>query len=79
MNATEAVQTYRISVTGLPGLAVASSPQFEVGAAESRWVAVRVQLPYDAAAPGSHAIHCGIEAVSGDARVSEKSVFIVPR
>jgi cytochrome c oxidase accessory protein FixG len=79
MNATEQPQHYRISVEGLPGLAVVTEPEVVVGAAESRWVAVRLQLPYGTAEPGSHPIHFGIAQADGAARVSEKSVFLVPR
>jgi cytochrome c oxidase accessory protein FixG len=79
MNATEQPQRYRISAAGLRGLALASEAEFAVGPAESRWVPVRLQLPYGAATPGSHAIHFQIGSVSGDGHVSEKSVFLVPR
>jgi len=41
-------------------------------------VAVRLQLPYGAAAAGSHPIHFEIDN-GADARVREKSVFLVPR
>jgi polyferredoxin len=79
MNATEQPQRYRISAEGLEGLSLASEAEVEVGAAESRWVAVRLQVPYGAAAPGSHPIHFDVGTVGGDAHVREKSVFLVPR
>jgi cytochrome c oxidase accessory protein FixG len=79
MNATEEPQRYRISAEGLPGLAVASDAEVVVGPAESRWVAVRLQIPYGVASPGSHSIHFTIGAASGEAKVSEKSAFLVPR
>ena len=79
MNATEQPQRYRISADGLEGLVLASEAEVAVGPAESRWVAVRLQVPYGAAAPGSHPIHFDIRAVSGDGRVNEKSAFLVPR
>jgi polyferredoxin len=79
MNATEQPQKYRISATGLQGLSVASETDFTVGPAESRWVAVRLQVPYGSAPAGSHRIQFQIEAVGGDAHVSEKSAFLVPR
>ena len=59
--------------------AVASEREFEVGPAESRWIAVRLQLPYGTVAAGSHPIRFDIETVGGDAHVREKSVFLVPR
>ena len=79
MNATEETQRYRITAGGLPGLEVASGADVSVGPAGSRWVAVRLQVPYGQAAPGSHPIHFDVEARGGDARVREKSVFLVPR
>ena len=79
MNATERTQTYRIAATGLTDLMVATESQVQVGPAESRWVAVRLQIPYGSADPGSHPIHFAIQALDGDAHVSEKSVFLVPR
>jgi len=79
MNATEAQQRYRISAGGLPGLGLSSDNEVLVDSTQSRWVAVRVQLPADAAAPGSHPIQFEIDSLDQAAKVSEKSVFLVPR
>ena len=79
MNATESPQRYHISATGLQGLTVASDADVAVGPAESRWVPVRLQIPYGSAEPGSHAIRFNVDDTTGDAHVSEKSVFLVPR
>ena len=79
MNATESQQRYRISAEGMPGLSVASEDTFEVASTQSRWIALRVQLPYEGAAPGSHTIYFHIVALDSSAAVSEKSVFLVPR
>lgn len=79
MNATEQKQKYRITAEGLPGLALATEAEIEVGPAESRWVPVRLHIPYGSAAAGSHPIHFDIGMVEGDAHVREKSVFLVPR
>ena len=79
MNATEAGQRFRISAVGLPGLAVASDSDVFVDATQSRWVAVRVQAPFEAAVPGSHNIQFEIQDQDSAAKVSEKSVFLVPR
>ena len=79
MNATESDQRYRITVFGLAGVAVKSEDTVTVDATQSRWVPVRVQLPYEAAAPGSHPIQFRIESVDTPGIVSEKSVFLVPR
>ena len=79
MNASESRQQFHIDVQGLPGLAVASEADVAVPATESRWVAVRVQAPFEAAPSGSHAIHFEITAQDVPGRLLEKSVFIVPR
>jgi cytochrome c oxidase accessory protein FixG len=79
MNATEQVQRYHISASGLDALALASDTEVEVGATESRWVAVRLQIPYGSAAAGSHPIQFSVGDTAGAAQVHEKSVFLVPR
>ena len=79
MNATEALQQVEISADGLPGIAVSSDGLVAVEATQSRWVAVRVQIPYEGAAPGSYPIEFKVVSQDGRAEVSEKSVFIVPR
>ncbi|MEO7393194.1 MAG: cytochrome c oxidase accessory protein CcoG [Ramlibacter sp.] len=79
MNATERPQTYRVTASGLSGLFVASEQRLEVGPAQARWLAVRLQIPYGSAEPGSHPIYFEVGTEGGDAHVSEKSVFLVPR
>ena len=79
MNATEQLQTYGLTVKGLDGIALVEEQTVEVGAAQTRGVAVRVQIPYGSAEPGSHHIAFEIAAQSGQGHVQEKSVFLVPR
>ena len=87
MNAAEQGRTYRIDVTGIDGARVVSEADVAIEAAGARWVPVRVQMPPDAASPGSHPIAFVVEArneagTNTDAkheRVVEKSVFLVPR
>lgn len=79
MNAQEISQSFQVSADGLPGLTVSSDSSMEVAPTESRWVAVRVQLPYDGAPPGSHPIYFKVQSSASDHVVTEKSVFIVPR
>ncbi len=79
MNATEARQQYQLRVMGLPGARVASELAVDVDAASSRWVPVRVQVPPDAATPGSHPMTFVITAQPSGAELAEKSVFLVPR
>ncbi len=80
MNAAEQMQHYRITATGLPGLAVAGESEVQIDSAGSRWVALRVQLPYEEAeraGGGSHRIH--FEISGGGDLLKEKSIFLVPR
>ena len=79
MNATERPQRYAIAASGLEGLTVAAGDSVEVQPAESRWVAVRLQLPYGAAPSGSHPVYFDVRAADGGAHVSEKAIFLVPR
>lgn len=79
MNATEGTRRYVISATGLDGLEVVSDSEIGIGPAESRWVVVRLQIPYGSAAPGSHTVYFDIQAQGGKEHVAEKSAFLVPR
>ena len=79
MNATEITQKYRIAASGLPGLALVGEGLISVDATDARWVPVTLQLPYEGAKAGSHEIHFEIEAINSPGRVTEKSVFLVPR
>ena len=83
MNAAEENLMFHLQVDGLPGLSLASETDVQVAATESRWVSVRLQVPYDAAPAGSHPIHFRIESRTPDGqsvgRLSEKTVFLVPR
>ncbi len=79
MNATEGAQRYVISARGLDGLEVVSEPEIDIGPAESRWVVVRLQIPYGSAAPGSHTVYFDVRAQDDKGQVAEKSVFLVPR
>ncbi len=78
MNATEASQQFKLEVHGLTGIRLTSSEPVSVGATQSRWVAVRVQVPVDAKKSGSYPIQFEIESLSGVGHVTEKSVFLLP-
>ena len=78
MNATESTQHYKISVSGLPGLVIASENVVLVAPTEERWVPVRVQVPSDAP-PGAHVMQFQIDALDASGHLTEKSVFLVPR
>lgn len=79
MNATESDQSYQLSVLGLPGLLMASEPVVSIESAQSHWVAVRVQAPYDVAPPGAHEIQFNIQSLDSLRQITEKSTFLVPR
>ena len=83
MNAAEKPMNYHLSVEGLRGLELATERNVLIKSTESRWVSVRVQLPYDAAEPGSHPIefdiHASDEQGQSVSQLKEKSVFLVPR
>ncbi|MBN8758170.1 MULTISPECIES: cytochrome c oxidase accessory protein CcoG [Variovorax] len=79
MNATEQPQQYLIAASGLDGLSVSPDQPVGVEAAQSRWVAVRLQVPYGSAPPGSHTVHFSIREEGSGAQVSEKAAFLVPR
>ena len=79
MNATELDQRYKLSVKGLPDLQITSEPELKVASTQALWVAVRVQAPFEVAAPGSHEIHFEIESLNSPGHLVEKSKFIVPQ
>jgi cytochrome c oxidase accessory protein FixG len=79
MNATEQAQTYRLSVSGLDRLEIKTATEIEVAPAQARWVIVRADIPYGSAPQGSHKIIFDIQTANGKDRVTEKSVFMVPR
>ena len=78
MNATEATQQYRVAVSGIPGLAMNSDEVVQVESTQSRWVPVRVQMPYEGAVPGSHPFQFEITAMDSGEKINEKSTFLVP-
>jgi len=79
MNATETPQHYRIAARGLDGLELVSESEFQIEAAQSRWVVVQLHIPYGSATEGSHPVQFDVLAVETGKQVSEKSVFLVPR
>ncbi len=80
LNATEHEQRYAMTVAGIAGARIVSDADVVLEAASSRWVAVRVQVPPDTAAPGSHPMTFSIRTQGASPEeVVEKSVFLVPR
>jgi cytochrome c oxidase accessory protein FixG len=91
MNARESVQRVRIDVTATGALAgavaVVGPREMDIGATESRWMPVAVQVSPEAAAragAGAHPIEFHIEPVADAGRgrawrQDERSTFVVPR
>jgi len=63
----------------LPGLVVTSEDTITVKSTEARTMPVRVQAPFEAAAPGSHEIHFEIESLDSPGKVREESKFMIPK
>ncbi len=78
-NASEKVESFTIAVTGLEGLALASKSEFSVDAAESRMVAVSLQIEDGSIKSGSHPIIFEITARDSKEQLFEKSIFYMSR
>lgn len=78
-NASEHVETYHISVSGIEGLSLASDSEFTVNAAESRMVAVSLQITDGSIKSGSHPVVFEIVADDSKERLFEKSIFYMSR
>jgi hypothetical protein len=51
----------------------------QVKPAESRWVIVDLKIPDGSATPGSHKITFEVQSLETKEKVTEKSIFLVPR
>jgi cytochrome c oxidase accessory protein FixG len=76
-NTTEARRGFTVSVSGLPGLVLASDARFEVAPAATASVPLRLQAGGDQVAPGSHTVAIEVRA-DDDAtvRVRETTTFL---
>jgi cytochrome c oxidase accessory protein FixG len=84
MNAAEKRQHFRIIASGMNDLKVLTDAEdLVVASTQSRWVTVRLQVPYDAAVSGKYPILFTIEAFDDTEKVGEKleekSIFLTPR
>ena len=81
MNTDEKARQFTLAVDGLPGATVAGLAQpVAVDAAGSRLLPLRVQVPADAAAPGSHPIVVRLRAIDDEHVAREEmTTFILPR
>ncbi|GIK84756.1 MAG: ferredoxin [Betaproteobacteria bacterium] len=77
MNTSERVRVYAVRAEGLPGLTVASQTSFEVPAATTTSVPLRLQAPPAEVAPGSHRVYIEITAQDdASIHVREKTTFL---
>lgn len=79
MNASDSAQRFLLSAHGLDGLKIAGETKFDVPAAQARWLALRLDIPYASHASGSHPITLHIQSDLDGKTLVEKTVFYVPR
>jgi len=80
MNTAETIRTFRVGVSGLKSINLASNELVTLDAASTRAVPVRVRVPRETAHPGSNRIEFELTAIDdASLRVKEKAVFIVPK
>ncbi len=79
MNAAGSNQSFSLVAEGLQDLKIASETKIEVAAAQSRWVVLRLDIPYGSQQPGSHPIQLKIQSDLDGRSLIEKTVFYVPR
>lgn len=80
MNADEAAHRYRVSVSGIDGIALAGADQIVLQGLETRAIPVTLRLARGMAAPGPNPVRFTLRALDDErAQVSERASFIVPR
>jgi cytochrome c oxidase accessory protein FixG len=80
MNTDEAPHRYRIAVSGIDGIALATPDEVAVDRTASRAVPVRVRVGHGKGSAGSKKIAFELQAVDdASVHVKEKAVFYVPR
>jgi polyferredoxin len=79
-NSSEAARRFRVSVTGVEGIRLAGTTEFEVGGAAVRRVPLSVRLEPGLGHPGSNPIRFEVEAADSPGQVVvARSTFFVPR
>ncbi|AYH45028.1 cytochrome c oxidase accessory protein CcoG [Azoarcus sp. DN11] len=80
MNMQEVSRPIVVRVSGLDGIRLDGPQQFEIAPATTESLTVQVQVPPEAATPGSHEIYFDV-GVSGDPGVTvrEHTTFLLPR
>jgi cytochrome c oxidase accessory protein FixG len=79
MNMVESPRRFKVGIEGLEGIRIVTDTEFEIPAASTEGVTVRVIVPPGVAKPGSHVIHFDIQATDDPSlHLKEKSTFIMP-
>ena len=80
MNTEERTHRYKISVSGIDSIVMASADEIELKPTESRAVPVRVRVAHGKGEKGSNKIAFELQSLDDkEVQVREKAVFIVPR
>lgn len=77
-NATEAVTTYTVNVSGLNGLNISPKTKFKVAPSTERSMVINLQLPDRAVEEGTHKIFFEVTEVDSGEQIKEKSIFYMP-
>ncbi|MEM4990034.1 cytochrome c oxidase accessory protein CcoG [Collimonas sp. H4R21] len=79
INTDELPHRYKISVTGIDGIALSGDSEVTLAATETRLVPVRVRVPHGQGRPGSNSISFRLQGLDGArSQVNEKAVFYIP-
>ena len=80
MNTDEVAHRYRIAVSGIDGIALATPDEVALQGTESRAVPVTVRVAHGKGVPGPNQVAFKLTALDNDSlRVREKASFFVPR
>jgi len=80
INSAESARSYRISVSGIDSVRIATEPEVQVERAGTRMVPVRVRIDAGKGQPGTNKLEFRVEAIDdASVAVSEASTFFVPR
>jgi cytochrome c oxidase accessory protein FixG len=80
INSAETPRSYRITVSGIDSVRIATEPEVQVERAGTRMVPVRVRIDAGKGQPGTNKLEFRVEAIDDPAvAVSEASTFFVPR
>jgi len=79
LNLDETARSFKVEVTGLPGIGIVGEREFSVDAGSIRPLSLTVAMPSDTEAKGIQPIHFQISAThDASTSVMEKSSFVLP-